>query len=268
LVPCFAGNIALPERQPPADHLELSPNAQGYFTGQPRPNQAQMQTLAAATVEVRYDLSNGTHAEGSGVVVGDRVLTAAHVVYGQQLSKITVVDNNGNSHTVKDGCFVYQRNGERTPLNRTSQDRVTSVNDDLAVLRLNDRVPTAGLTLGNTAGYGEPVFVAGSPVPQNQRSKVFLAGVAVSGRDNTFAATALLGGEQNTAGPGVSGGALVTTDLLLAGIYNSSGTMEGPSLGANFGVSSSATELQIASYTGAEICQAAIAAQQAQVRAS
>lgn len=263
LIPCFAGNsLPLPERERPIrTGLELNVTEGGLVTGTQKPPREIIDALARATVDVHFDLGNGSRIEGTGIILEDgRVLTAGHIMPQDDLKKITVIDNDGNTHRATAGCFGYYDQGRTA--RRTMAERTTVV-DDLVVLQVDGQLPS-GLRLGEEPQIGETIYIAGHPTPQRRSAKEVVPGIVVTGRDDTFQSSAMVGTGVNRTDPGDSGGAVVTSDLRLVGVFSSTGDLDQIVFNTNFAASTSEDTVTIASWTPVTVFRAAIEAQRAQ----
>jgi S1-C subfamily serine protease len=263
LIACFSGNtLPLPERKKPVGNsLELNIDRNGFITGTEKPPREVINALAAATVDIRFDLGNGKRIEGSGVILEDgRILTARHVIPQDELNRITVIDNEGNNHQVTSACGGFYDQGKSA--SPSLQERRTVV-DDFVVLQVDGKLPP-GLMFGSEPAYGSTVYIAGHPTPQRLNPKEVVPGIVITGRDNTFQSAAVIGIGQNSTDPGDSGGAVVTEDLRLVGIYNSSTTFDQIVLGTNFSVFTTEDSLNGAHWTPISVIRAAVEAQKLQ----
>jgi hypothetical protein len=268
LIPCFAGDIALAAHTDPVDNIKAKPDKNtGNLTGTHAPSATLVAKMHAATVKVEYNIAGtGMHIDGTGTIVDGEIITAAHVVNGKKLSAITIIDSTNNITAVDGGCYIYQRNGQKAPLNAGSLGPQTDIIDDVAVLHPTEKLHN-GLQFGNTPLRGQAVYFAGYPSPQQANPEEFVPGVQAAYRDESFSATAILGGKKtDIVKPGDSGGPLVNTDGEFAGVNNAASYGDTAVMGSNLNVFSD-KPLQVATYTETFIAGAAVAAHQAQTKA-
>lgn len=263
LVECFAGDIALgPEFEIPSSNLELNPDPKtGNLTGTNPPQSAALQKIAAATAKVSYRLDPGHHAAGTAVAVGEYWYTDAHNVVGKELSQITIDD--GRTLTVDGGCYVYQVDGHRVPLDASSRDRQNpnAVTDDLAILHTTQPAMATLAVASRAPLRGEQVLVAGFPTPQDRNPLEVITAVQLLNRSNTYQNTCAAGGiKQDQAKSGYSGGPETNDAAELIGIFVSATDETSTNLQITFNTSTDQPTLQTMTYTPVWMAMAAAAA--------
>lgn len=122
----------------------------GFFNEEKRPSTGVENTLKDGNVLI---LDDETNSKGSGFLTtapdGTQVVvTAAHVVAGNDLHKVTVENKNNQAAGVTGGCYVYEEDGKFADL---LEGETTDV--DLAILSLGD--PLAGTPLELAKGFPE-----------------------------------------------------------------------------------------------------------------
>ncbi|HSW65753.1 MAG TPA: trypsin-like peptidase domain-containing protein [Bacillota bacterium] len=256
LVPCFAGDVALAAHVKPNLGLTVNPDGNGNLTGSNPPTADLQARVKQATVRIRYNLNNNTHEEGSGVIIDGQVVTAAHVVYGQKLANMQVIDSTGATHAVTNGCDVYQVNGKRATLDVKSTKAQPGVIDDVAILSVDGSLP-GGLSLVNEQPQrGTSLVGAGTPTPQRTNGLTFNTSVQAANRDDSSQATIVLGGfGQSVNSGGRSGGPIVTDAGDVAGIIDTAGTMDQVLLGTGYNVFTNSEHLAYTHYTPAYLIE-------------
>lgn len=165
--------------------------------------------------------------DGSGFITtapdgGQVVVTAAHVVAIGDLSRLTVTGSQEQKVSVKDGCYIYEKDGKAANLGYGRQKEHEIADIDLAVLRLSG--PIGGTSLNLAKAYpkrGSWVELVNNQDDSSPEYPSTYLALTVSKGPSTWSNEALtglepwkksIGGESSyTNNPGASGGLVADT---------------------------------------------------------